>query len=129
MSEKTAMTAAERQRKYRQKNRDDSGGRIDMQVSARTRWDLEDLAERYSVTKKELIERLIKDEAVKSGVRFEPEEKPIYLYLLKDSEGRGYWKPKALGFTLDKAEAGQFSGDDLSRFNLDGVTLERVSMW
>lgn len=81
MSENQPMTAAERQRKYRQKNRDDSGGRIDMQVSARTKWDLEDLAERYSVTKKELIERLIREEAIRAGVRFDEEKYQLFIKL------------------------------------------------
>lgn len=84
MSEKQPMTAAERQRKYRQKNRDDSGYRIDMQVSARTRWDLENLTERYSVTKKELIERLIKEEAIRAGVRFDEREFRIGLDLVDE---------------------------------------------
>lgn len=85
MTEKQPMTAAERQRKYRQKNRDDSGYRIDMQVSARTRWDLENLAERYSVTKKELIERLIKEEAIRSGIRFNELEYRIGVDLVDET--------------------------------------------
>lgn len=85
MSEKQPMTAAERQRKYRQKNRDDSGYRIDMQVSARTRWDLENLTERYSVTKKELIERLIKEEAIRAGIRFNELEYRIGVDLVDET--------------------------------------------
>ncbi len=47
-------------------------------------------------------------------------------YRIKDSEGRGYWKSKGLGFTTDVQEAGIFTGEDLAKFNLDGCTLERV---
>lgn len=47
-------------------------------------------------------------------------------YIIKDSENRGYWKPKGLGFTTERSEAGEFSGEELAKYNLDGVTLERV---
>lgn len=47
-------------------------------------------------------------------------------YIIIDGEGRGYWKPKGLGFTKDRSEAGEFSGADLARYNLGGCTLERV---
>lgn len=47
-------------------------------------------------------------------------------YIIHDAEGRGYWKAKGLGFTLNRAEAGEFSGSDLAKYNLDGCTLERI---
>ena len=50
----------------------------------------------------------------------------MYQYRIKDGEGRGWWKPKGLGFTTEIEAAGIFTGEELARFNLDGCTLERV---
>lgn len=47
-------------------------------------------------------------------------------YIIKDSEGRGWWKAKGLGFTTERSEAGEFSGAELGKYNLDGVTLEKI---
>lgn len=68
MSEKTAMTAAERQRKYRMKSKV-TGERLDMYVSADTGADIHSLSNRYSVTKKELIELLVRKEAIDLRLR------------------------------------------------------------
>lgn len=68
MSEKQPMTAAERQRKYRLKSKT-TGERLDMYVSADTGQDIESLSKRYSVTKKELIELLVRKEAIDLRLR------------------------------------------------------------
>lgn len=68
MSEKQPMTAAERQRKYRLKSKV-TGERLDMYVSADTGQDIESLSKRYSVTKKELIELLVRKEAIDLRLR------------------------------------------------------------
>jgi allophanate hydrolase subunit 1 len=73
MSEKRPMTAAERQRKYRQ-NSKITGERLDMYVSSDTGQDIESLSKRYSVTKKELIELLVRKEAIDLRLRADIDE-------------------------------------------------------
>ncbi len=65
--------------------------------------------------------------AKKEGFGFSNERiNRMSYYIIKDGEGRGWWKPKGLGFTTERSEAGEFSGEDLAIYNLDGCTLERV---
>ncbi|NCB43495.1 MAG: hypothetical protein EOM59_12885 [Clostridia bacterium] len=73
MSEKQPMTAAERQRKYRMKSKATSE-RLDMYVSSDTGQDIESLIKRYSVTKKELIELLVRKEAIDLRLRADIDE-------------------------------------------------------
>lgn len=73
MNENQPMTVAERQRKYRLKSKV-TGERLDMYVSSDTGQDIESLIKRYSVTKKELIELLVRKEAIDLRLRADIDE-------------------------------------------------------
>ncbi len=73
MNEKQPMTVAERQRRYRLKSKT-TGERLDMYVSSDTGQDIESLSKRYSVTKKELIELLVRKEAIDLRLRADIDE-------------------------------------------------------
>lgn len=82
MSEKTVpMTVAERQRKYRMKSKV-TGERLDMYVSSETGDDIDKLMECYSVTKKELIESLVRKAAIYERIRHHDDEEK-YQALIK----------------------------------------------
>ena len=81
MSEKQPMTSAERQRKYRLKSKF-TGERLDMYVSSETGDDIDKLMECYSVTKKELIESLVRKAAIYERIRHDDDEEK-YQALIK----------------------------------------------
>lgn len=49
----------------------------------------------------------------------------MYYYI---KTGPKYWKPKGYGYTKNREEAGVFTLKDMEAFNLDGCTLERLTL-
>ena len=77
-----AMTAAERQSAYRSRRNDGDGDRrINTWVSTNTHFALIRLSKHYSVTKKELLERLMfeADDAILKSLEMDTPEWDAYL--------------------------------------------------
>jgi hypothetical protein len=63
-----AQTNSERQAKYKRIKVEKSGKRLDMMVDSDTRFYIDDLCHCYTVTQKELIEKLVLDAAVRAEI-------------------------------------------------------------
>ncbi len=81
-----ALSSAERQAKYREQKRKDSSKRLDVLVSSDTRFYIEHLCERYSVTQKALIEKLVLDASIRSGIAFRNEHIFLESYTVTKGE-------------------------------------------
>lgn len=42
---------------------------------------------------------------------------------------KGFWLPKANGYTIDRNQAGIFEFDDLKNMNLDQCKLHLLQLW